>query len=200
MRVELEALRARPTTLTTSAVATSSATRAPLWKRLLPIAAAIVLTAAATALVLERRRSAAVPEVVRLTIPAEDMRLTLNALAIAPGGAAIAYAAVTTSGTTLMVRRLSEFEAKPVETTRGLPINYPTFFARRWIARVRLGSADSSRGPARRRACHDLSGVTERARTVVARGERQSNSDALHGLRRDCCGLICWQSKSWMTA
>jgi hypothetical protein len=127
LRVELEALRARPTTLTTSAVATSSATRAPLWKRLLPIAAAIVLTAAATALVLERRRSAAVPEVVRLTIPAEDMRLTLNALAIAPGGAAIAYAAVTTSGTTLMVRRLSEFEAKPVETTRGLPINYPTF-------------------------------------------------------------------------
>jgi Tol biopolymer transport system component len=127
LRLELEALRAASPPPMTSAAGAKAVTATPLWKRLLPTAAAMMLTATGTAMLVDRWRPAPVPEVVRLTIPAADMRLTLNGLAIAPGGTAIAYAAVTTSGPTLMIRHLGEFDAKPIEATRGLPINYPTF-------------------------------------------------------------------------
>jgi Tol biopolymer transport system component len=93
----------------------------------LPVAAAIVLTAVTTAFLIERWSPAPARGVVRLSIPAPDMRLTASTLAVAPGGAAIAYGAQVAGEMQLMVRRLDEFEAHPLETTRGLIPNGLTF-------------------------------------------------------------------------
>ena len=64
-------------------------------------------------------RPAPLRGVVRLSIPAPDLRLTVAGLAVAPGGTAIAYVASTTGEPQLMIRRVSEFDAKPVEAVRG---------------------------------------------------------------------------------
>ena len=73
LRVEFEELRTAPLPLAAPAMPTPVVTLAPLWRRLVPIATAIVLTAVATTLVVERRRALPVPEVVRFTVAASGI-------------------------------------------------------------------------------------------------------------------------------
>jgi hypothetical protein len=84
LRVELEALRVAPVASGTAATTALAPTSGPLWKRLLPIATVIVLTAAATALVVARWRPTPPRPVVRFSIPAPDLRMTVSGLAVAP--------------------------------------------------------------------------------------------------------------------
>jgi eukaryotic-like serine/threonine-protein kinase len=128
LRVEFEALRAAPRESTTlTAAAMPAVGPVPFWKRLVPIAAAVMLTAVATALLVGGLRPTPAPAVVRLSLPAPDMRLTSTSLAIAPGGAALAYAGMTAGEHQLMVRRVNEFVARPVEAARGMLVQTATF-------------------------------------------------------------------------
>jgi serine/threonine-protein kinase len=148
LRVELEALRAAPLpSAPSAATAIPAPARASLWKHVAPIVAAVVLTAAGTALVVNRWRPSPARGVVRFSIPAHDIRLISASLAVAPGGAAIAYVSVTSNQAQLLVRRVQDFEAKPIEAARAQLITSPAFsdggaslafFADRQIRRVDL--------------------------------------------------------------
>jgi serine/threonine-protein kinase len=118
LRVELEALRSA-SQAPALPVATPMIARAPLWRKVLPFAATILLGAAVTALLMEGVRPVPPRDVVRLSIPAPEMRLTANSLAIAPGGTAVAYSGMVEGVPQLMVRRANEFEARPVDTVSG---------------------------------------------------------------------------------
>jgi serine/threonine-protein kinase len=95
------------------------AAAAPLWRRLLPIAATAAVAAAIAAVVVDG--IATPPREVRRSIHAVPDDQPLNApvgapvLAVSPDGTKIVYAA----GGALYLRRLSDLEARPVAGTAG---------------------------------------------------------------------------------
>lgn len=125
VRHELEMLAANPRQ---SAVATPAGalpqhtTPAPLWRRQLPIAAAVIITAAASAGIFIATRPAPIaPQVSRFVVPygAEQVRTVTSrpALAMSPDGTRIAYSATRQ----IFVRALAEFDARLL--TRGSSAN-----------------------------------------------------------------------------
>jgi serine/threonine protein kinase len=103
----------------------------PVWRRMLPLAAAVVLTAAAAYGI--HRWSLPAPAVldpVRFSFDTVPNRLnvtnTRHDLAISPDGRVIAYTALTQSAPMLMVRRLDQPDAVPL---RGAEAALNPFFS-----------------------------------------------------------------------
>jgi len=126
VRHELEVIAANPRWVNepgpTGSMAQGGAPATPLWRRALPIATAVVATAAVTAaaLVLTRPTPAA-PIVSRFVIPyAEGQQRTITsrvAMAISPDGTRVAYSA----NREIFVRALSDLEPRPI--SRGTTTN-----------------------------------------------------------------------------
>jgi eukaryotic-like serine/threonine-protein kinase len=133
VRHELEVIAANPRKPDESAnvvplAAAASATPRPLWRRAVPVAAAIVATAGLTIAAMTFTRLAPTPaQVSRFVIPyAEGMQLTVRpGIAISPDGSRIAYV----SNRRLLVRELGDFTPRPVAATASTtvaPVN-PVF-------------------------------------------------------------------------
>ena len=125
LRNELEAVAAAPLA---TAAAHGSALPQPLWKRVIPIAAAAMVASAVTAVVVWGLRPAPqAPLVVRFSIPLGDdfslSSLSRNFLGISPDGKQMAYA----SANGLYLRSLSEFERTRVANLASTVVGMPVF-------------------------------------------------------------------------
>ena len=127
LRLELESIAAAP--YQSDVTALGPILRPPLWKRALPVAIAVVLTAAASTGVNRWLSTAQPAQVVRFSFPAADFRSTNLALAVSPDGTRIVYVgAIGIDRTQLILRTLSEPDARPIagSALRGL-IYSPVF-------------------------------------------------------------------------
>jgi len=127
LRLELESLIANP--YRADAPGSMVFVRPPLWKRALPVAAAVALTAAAMT-VANRWLSTPKPtDVVRFSVGAPDFRPGSASVAISPDGTRLVY--VGTAGvdrSQLMLRNMSDSDAHAIPGTavRGV-ITTPVF-------------------------------------------------------------------------
>jgi serine/threonine protein kinase/Tol biopolymer transport system component len=115
VRYELEALQSNPRAVPLAVAAAAVLSPRPLWRRVLPIAAAVLLTAIAVgAAAWFSRPQPAPPPVTRFTIvPPEGKRLaggTVNSFALSPDGSRIAYVAERQ----IYVRSISQLQATPI--------------------------------------------------------------------------------------
>jgi len=113
LRLELESLIANPYRADTPG--SMVFVRPPLWKRAVPVAVTIVLTAAASAIVSRWRSNPRPAGIVRFSMPAQDFRLGSTAMAVSPDGYRIAYIGVTgVDRSQLVLRHVSEADAHPI--------------------------------------------------------------------------------------
>jgi serine/threonine-protein kinase len=118
LRMELEAIAAAPHA---SPVSTLAAPPAPLWKRLIPVAAGVVLSAVATSAVWWRVRPAAPPSpiVTRFTAPLPDGTQFSNfgrkVVDISPDGTNI----VVSANGRLNLRSMADLTARPIAGSEG---------------------------------------------------------------------------------
>lgn len=120
LRLELESIAAAPHRADTRA---SAIVPLPLWKRAVPVAVAIVLTAAATTLLHRWMGSSQPRKIVRFSLPAQDFRAASPAIAVSPDGTRLVYVAITgTDRSQLMFRDIADSEARPIAGTaiRGI--------------------------------------------------------------------------------
>jgi serine/threonine-protein kinase len=112
---------------TTAAGAMTSARPRPLWKRLAPIAAAVLFTAGIAGALAWRFTPAEPRPLVRFSISAEDQAALTSGqpVAISPDGSQIVYAA----SLQLYVRSLADTEARPIAGTNidGTTTRFPVF-------------------------------------------------------------------------
>ena len=126
LRLELQSMAAAP--YRSDATAPGVLPR-PLWKRALPVAIAVVLTAAASMGVNRWLSTAQRADVVRFSFPAPDFRPGSAAIAVSPDGTRLVYVGTTgVDRSQLILRNLSEAEARPISgsTIRGSIIS-PAF-------------------------------------------------------------------------
>lgn len=126
VRVELETILADPRGLL---IKEQDTARRPLWKRAVPVLAAVLLTAAATGMIVWSVRPPAPRQVVKVPIFLGDGQqftsVATKSIAISPDGANIIYAA---SAQQLYLRPMSEAEARPIPGTEDgarLPVFSP---------------------------------------------------------------------------
>ncbi len=127
LRVELESLAAAPHQLAAPVSGTIVAPK-PLWKRAIPIVAAVASTAVVATLVTRSLTQSPTPDVVRFAIASPNFNQNFQDLALSPDGTRLIYVANTGPGTRqLMLRTLAELEARPIAGTEGV-VHSPSFF------------------------------------------------------------------------
>ena len=127
LRLELESIAAAP--YRSDAEPRVAIARRPLWKRALPVAVAVVATAAASSFLNRWMSKPQSIEVVRFSIPRSDFGPVGAALAVSPDGNRLVYVgAAGVDQWQLMLRTMSEQEPRPIPgtVTRGT-IVAPTF-------------------------------------------------------------------------
>jgi serine/threonine-protein kinase len=127
LRVELESLVASP--YRTETPASAAFVRTPLWKRALPVAAGVALTAATTTVATRWLTSPRPANIVRFSFPAPDFLPGVAGITISPDGSRLVYAGTTgVDQSQLMIRNLSEADVRPIAGTaiRGA-ITAPVF-------------------------------------------------------------------------
>jgi eukaryotic-like serine/threonine-protein kinase len=125
VRAELESIAAAPYRSDTAPAHIVM----PLWKRALPVAVGVVVTAAASTLANRWLANPPAREIVRFSIPAPDFRGQAAAIAMSPDGTRLLYVGVfDTDKSQLMMRSLGDWETRPIPGTATVgAIQSPTF-------------------------------------------------------------------------
>jgi serine/threonine protein kinase len=127
LRVELEALILSPGDSPASMPASMPAITPPLWRRAIPIAAAIVLTAIVATVATRRLTPSPPREVYRFAVASPNINQNFQSLAWSPDGSKLVYLTVNTLGQRhLMLRTMGDLEARPIAGSSG-QVSSPAF-------------------------------------------------------------------------
>ena len=126
LRVELEALAAAPPQIGAPNSGLTPATR-PLWRRAMPIVAAVAVTAVASILATRWLTPVPTREVFRFVVPSANFNLGFQNLALSPDGSRLVYVANVRPGhRQLMLRTMGDLEARPIAGAEG-QVSNPSF-------------------------------------------------------------------------
>ncbi len=127
LRLELEALAAAPHHIETSSSSQTQAVRSPLWKRAIPIAAAVLVTSVVSTLAARWLTPPMSREVYRFVMAAPNINQNFQSLAWSPDGSKLVYLTVGQLGVRhLMLRTMGDLEARPIAGVAG-QISSPVF-------------------------------------------------------------------------
>ncbi len=127
LRLELESLIASPHLSATPTATPVLAIKPPMWKRAIPIVAAVIVTAIGSTLATYWLTPTPPSEVFRFTVPAPNLSQAFSSLAWSPDGTRLAYLALRAPGQRqLMLRTMGDLEARPVAGAEG-GIGSPVF-------------------------------------------------------------------------
>ena len=119
LRVELETLAAAPHQVA-APVAGALVAPKPLWKRAMPVVAAIAVTAVTATLATRWLTPPPSRDVIRFAVPSPNFNQGFQNLALSPDGTRLVYVANTGPGLRqLMLRTMGDLEARPIAGTEG---------------------------------------------------------------------------------
>jgi serine/threonine-protein kinase len=127
LRLELEALIAAPHHIETSSGGQTQTVRSLLWKRSIPIAAAVLVTAIVSALATRWLTPPPARDVYRFTMESPNVNQSFQSLAWSPDGSKLVYLTTGQLGVRqLMLRTMGDLEARPIAGAAG-QISSPVF-------------------------------------------------------------------------
>ena len=126
LRIELEALAAAPTPAATATFAVTPATP-PLWRRVMPVALLVAVTAGASVFATRWLTPAPARDVVRFAFPSPNYNRAFQNLALSPDGTRLVYVVDVGPGQRqLMLRSMGESQARPIPGAEG-QVSSPSF-------------------------------------------------------------------------
>lgn len=127
LRLELESLIAAPHQTTTSNPGQTVPVASPLWKRAIPIAAAVLVTAIVSTVATRWLTPPPTSAVFRFTIPSPNINQGFQSLAWSPDGSRLVYLTVSIQGQRhLMLRTMGDLEARQIAGASG-QVSSPAF-------------------------------------------------------------------------
>ena len=127
LRLELESLIAAPHQTTTSNPAQTVPAASPLWKRAIPIAAAVLVTAIVATVATRWLTPPPTSTVFRFTIPSPNINQGFQSLAWSPDGSRLVYLTIGIEGQRhLMLRTMGDLEARTIAGASG-QVSSPAF-------------------------------------------------------------------------